>query len=120
MDMNLPKAISLCSDEGHHAGFMLMAFDESQRQGQCVFMLSPASSEGIDSKMGIVISELKVLGEHQFKAKRVGEGFEILVLPEGFPQITFKLDNKFAGDVVTEFDGSVECIGTCEAAKKNA
>ncbi len=92
-----------------------MAFDESQLQGQCVFMLSPVSSEGIDSKMGIVVSELKVSGEHHFKAKRFDEGFQILIFPEGFPQITFNLDNKFAGDVVTEFDGSVKCIGTCEA-----
>jgi len=47
-------------------------------------------------------------------------GIDIGVEPTDLPLITFKLNNDFSGDVFTEFDGKVQCIGSVEPAKKNA
>lgn len=120
MSIELPKALSLWSDKGDHAGFMLLACDSGSTQGNCFFMLSPASNEGIDSDLGIVVSELKVAGEHKFESHKNDDGFEIRVLPAGFPEVVFKLNNEFSGQVTTEFNDEIVCIGSSEPAKKSA
>ncbi|MFB2649889.1 hypothetical protein [Shewanella mangrovisoli] len=120
MSIELPKALSLWSDKGDHAGFMLLACDSGSTQGDCVFMLSPASTEGIDSDLGIVVSELKAAGEHKFESHKNDDGFEIRVLPAGFPEVVFKLNNEFSGQVITEFNEKIVCIGSSEPVKKSA
>jgi len=83
-------------------------------------MLSPVSAEGIDSEMGIVVSELKVAGEQQFHIKRNESGYELTVKPRELPEVVFKLNTGFEGDVFTEFNGPITTIGTANPAKQNA
>ncbi|OIO66918.1 MAG: hypothetical protein COW62_05530 [Zetaproteobacteria bacterium CG17_big_fil_post_rev_8_21_14_2_50_50_13] len=118
--IEIPKAIVLWSKEGRHAGFMLLSHEEGNEYGECVFMLSPVSAEGIDSEMGIVVSELKVAGEQQFHIKRNESGYELTVKPRELPEVVFKLNTGFEGDVFTEFNGPITTIGTANPAKQNA
>lgn len=106
-----PKALSLWSDEGDHAGFMLMAIPPGQGGGDCVFMLSPVSTEGIDSPLGMVVSELKALGEHPFEIEQNDTGFRLTVRPEGLPELVFTLDEEFSGPITTLYGEETKCIG---------
>ncbi len=116
----IPKAIVLWSTEGDHAGFMLLSHEPGEQNGNCVFMLSPVSKEGIDSDMGIVVSELKVAGEHRFTLAAFEAGIELTVHPESFPNLVFHLNANFVGEVVTEFNNEARCIGNAEPAKTKA
>ena len=120
MSLELPKALSLWSDKGDHAGFMLLACESGSTSGDCVFMLSPASTKGIESDLGIVVSELKAAGEHKFESNKNDDGLEIKLFPVGFPEVVFKLNNEFSGQVFTEFNDKITCIGSSEPAKKSA
>jgi len=120
MSIEIPKAMSLWSEQGHHAGLMLLASEPGAESGDCVFMLSPSSTEGIDSDLGIVVSELKSAGEHKFQACKTHDGFEIKVLPEDHPEIICKLDCQFSGQVITEFGDKYAAIGSIEPAQKSA
>ncbi len=115
--MDIPKAMNLFSDDGYHAGFMLLA-PKSHEEGDCVFMLTPVSKEGIDSNLGIVVSELKVAGEHNFICSKLNDGIELTVQPKELPAVSFVLDNDFNGKIFTEFDGNRTFIGTARPAKK--
>lgn len=115
--MNIPKAVNLFSEEGHHAGFMLLAAS-SEIGGDCVFMLSPVSKEGVDSQFGMIVSELKVGGEHEFVCTETESGVELTVQPQGLPQVSFVLNHEFEGEVFTEFDEKRTLIGTAQPAKK--
>lgn len=115
--MDIPKAITLFSEDGYHAGFMLLA-PKSQDAGDCVFMLTPISKEGINSKLGIVVSELKVAGEHKFLCSKSNSGIEITVKPKNLPEVNFIFNYEFLGEIFTEFDGKKTFIGTADAAKK--
>ena len=90
---------------------MLLAPDETGASGDCVFMLSPSSTAGIDSDMGIVVSELKVSGEHRFKATVLDGGIHLVVIPVALPEIELRLNSSFAGSVLTDFGGDTKCIG---------
>ncbi|MGE0083855.1 MAG: hypothetical protein AB7S75_05485 [Desulfococcaceae bacterium] len=114
----IPKALTLYSDNGDHAGFMLIAPKEGDESGDCVFMLTPVSVEGIDSNLGIVVSELKVAGEHKFSCLQTNQGYELTVHPKGLPVVTLLLNTEFSGEIYTEFDGTNKCIGTAKPAKK--
>jgi hypothetical protein len=116
----IPKAIVLWSTEGDHAGFMLVSHEPGAYEGNCVFMLSPVSKEGIDSEMGIVVSELKVDGEQNFTLNTNDTGIELIVSPESFPELVFKLNANFEGEVFTEFNNKIKSIGSAEPAKNKA
>ena len=118
--MEIPKAISLWSCEGDHAGFMLLAPDAGNVSGNCVFMLTPASCAGIESEMGIVVSELKETGEHCFRLASADTGRALTVFTDGFPDVLFHIDEKFSGDVFTEMDGVVKCVGSAGTIRANA
>lgn len=83
-------------------------------------MLSPSSIEGIDSNIGIVVSELKAMGEHRCDIESDDSGCVITVLPSGFPEVELQLDCEFRGRVFTELEGGIECIGFAEPADGNA
>lgn len=106
-----PKALTLWSDEGDQAGFMLMAIPPGQGGGDCVFMLSPVSTEGVDSQLGMVVSELKALGEHPFEIEQTDRGFLLTVRPEGLPELVFTLDEEFSGPITTVVNDASKCIG---------
>lgn len=116
----IPKAIVLWSTEGDHAGFMLVSYEAGNSHGNCVFMLSPASVEGIDSAMGIIVSELKVDGEQNFNVVSNSQGHTLSIRPQSFPEILFRLNSNFEGDVFTEFEGETKRVGSAVPAKKDA
>ena len=119
MNTIFPKAFALWSEQGDHAGFMLLSSESDMETGDCIFMLSPVSAKGVDSDLGIVVSELKVSGEHKFEVSSIDAGYKLIVFPDGFPQIVFNLNHEFSGEVFTEFDDTYKCIGTVEAANMN-
>ena len=110
----------LKSLEGDHAGFMLLSAAPGAESGDCVFMLAPISTKGIDSNLGVVVSELKVAGEHKFKIDTQVDGVVITVMPAGFPEVVFTLNRQFSGHIATDFGGQNVCIGSAEPAKKSA
>lgn len=120
MSLELPKVMALWSNEGDHTGFMLLAPKSGSEAGDCVFLLSPSSNEGIDSDLGMVVSELKVAGEHKFKIDTSNDGLRLSVTPTEYPEVIFRLNRQFSGQIVTEFGGRNVCIGSAKPAKKNA
>ena len=118
--MEFPKVISLTTPQGERAGMMLLAPRAESSSGECVFMLSSASSLAIDSPLGVVISELKVSGEHRFAADTIDSGISLVVFPNGLPQVQFRLDYGFSGQVFTEFDGAITCIGSAHPLPRSA
>jgi hypothetical protein len=117
--MDMPKVITLATPGGVRVGLMLLAPDE-ENSGGCVFMLLPVSSTVIESDMGIVISELKVAGEHRFIAKALDNGIDVLVVPTGLPQVQLQLNHEFKGSVFTDFGGTIKCIGSAELLPSSA
>ena len=112
--MELPKVISFSSMQGDHAGFMLLAPNVGGETGTCVFMLTPTSSVGIDSDMGVIISELKVAGEHQFKFMAVSGGFSLTVFPRELPEVELQLNNELNGGVISIMRGIKQRVGSAE------
>ena len=112
--MDVPKVISMSSTQGDRVGVMLLAPDETGTTGDCVFMLSPSNTACIDSDMGVVISELKVSGEHRFKATSLNGGINLVVSPVALPEIELRLNSDFTGSVLTDFGGATKCIGSAE------
>ena len=106
-----PKALSLWSEEGDQAGFMLMAIPPGQGGGDCVFTSSPISTEGDDSQLGVVVSQLKGLGEHPFEIEQNETGFLLTVRPEGLPELVFTLDEDFSGPITTVVNDATKCLG---------
>lgn len=116
----IPKAIVLWSTAGDHAGFMLVSHESGANRGNCVFMLSPVSKEGIDSEMGMVVSELKADGEQIFTLNANDASIELIVSSESFPDLVFKFNANFEGEVFTELNNEFKCIGTAGPAKSDA
>jgi hypothetical protein len=97
---------------------MLLEPNEDNKSGSCVFMLTPASVEGINSNLGIVVSELKVDGEQEFICSESDSGIELTVIPRELPVVRFVLNVDFHGMIYTEFNGAQKCIGKAKPAKK--
>ncbi|MEM7346681.1 MAG: hypothetical protein AAF485_20755 [Chloroflexota bacterium] len=115
----IPRAISLWSTEGHHAGFMLCSYEQGNTGGSCVFMLTPISIEGVNSDMGIIVSELKTDGEQIFIVTKADNDFELTVLSERLPELVIQFDSSFKGKIFTELDKKLKCVGTAEAVEQN-
>jgi hypothetical protein len=109
--MDIPKAFALLSVQGEPAGVMLMAPDDGGTSGDCMFMLSPASADGIESDMGKVVSALKVAGEHQFNITMLSDGVSLIVLFDGQPQVEFQLNQDFQGSVITKMGDTTKYAG---------
>ena len=118
--MDIPKVISLLSTQGDRAGVMLLAPDHTGARGDCVFMLSPSSIAGVDSDMGVVVSELKVSGEHRFQATVLDSAVTLVVLPVDLPKLELRLNDNFTGSVLTDFGGVTRCIGSAEPLPSSA
>ena len=115
-----PKAISLWSSEGDHAGFMLLSIrgqEAGEYVGECVFLLSPVSTDGLESQMGIVVSELKVAGEHPLSLKWRDGGLSIVVTPADLPAVNLRIVKNERHSVVTDSDGRSVVIGVAEEAR---
>ncbi|EGQ8146190.1 hypothetical protein GKA54_14395 [Vibrio parahaemolyticus] len=119
MDNELPKAMVLKTIYGRHLGFMLLA-PNSGESGECVFSLSASSAEVIDSNLGVVLSELKVSGEHKYVVETIKDGYLINIAPIGLPNVQVQLNHQFSGDIVTDIEGRVACIGTAELVEQSA
>lgn len=66
------NGFALETNEGTHVGFMLGSPSFKVNGGDCVFMLQPTTAEVIETPLGIIISELKVAGEHPWKKESGG------------------------------------------------
>lgn len=119
MDYELPKAMVLKTIDGGHVGFMLLA-PNSGESGECVFSLSASSAEVIDSNLGVVLSELKVSGEHKYVVETIKDGYLINIAPIGLPNVQVQLNHQFSGDIVTDIEGRVASIGTAELVEQSA
>jgi len=115
--MSLPKSLNLWSAPGDHAGIMLVAINDGSTSGDCVFMLSPVSAECIQSPRGIVVSELKAVGESQIEVAQSDQGCTAIVRPVGLPEVTIQLNEDFEGEVWTTFDDEQSCLGTASPVK---
>jgi hypothetical protein len=65
--MEFTNGFVLESKAGVLAGFVLASPNFKGDGGNCIFMLHPASVSVIETPLGIVISELKVSGEHAWR-----------------------------------------------------
>jgi hypothetical protein len=67
--MEYTNGYALLTTEGDHVGFILGSPSFKPESGECVFMLFPQKAEAVDTPLGIIVSELKVAGEHAWKKK---------------------------------------------------
>lgn len=87
--LNFTAGFALETPTGVHVGFTLGAPSFKVAGGDCVFMLAPLLVEGIETPLGKLVSELKVLGEHQWENKdnsivvRNSSGPVLKILPSG-------------------------------------
>ena len=65
--MEYTKGFALQTPSGAHVGFVLGAPNFKEEIGDCVFMFLPEEADLVDSPLGILISGLKVAGEHQWE-----------------------------------------------------
>ena len=65
--MEYTHGFALETTTGLHVGFALGSPSFKGESGDCVFMLMPMSAEGIETPLGLLVSELKVSGEHQWE-----------------------------------------------------
>lgn len=84
--MEYTKGFALQTMNGAHVGFVLGAPSFKEDIGDCVFMLLPEEADLVDSPLGILISELKVTGEHQWEKR--GANIRILLKKESVLEIT--------------------------------
>ena len=117
MNIQPPNALTLNSDQDILTGFILLSFENELLSGDCVFMLLPATDKVVESDLSIVISELKVSGEHRFELAEKGDGYKLTVIPNGFPELRIDLDREFRGQVYTEISNAIKYIGKAEPAK---
>jgi hypothetical protein len=67
--MELTGGFALQTTNGKHIGFVLGAPSFQAECGDCVFILVPATAEGLDTPLGRAISELKLAGEHRWQKR---------------------------------------------------
>uniref|UniRef100_UPI004048656A hypothetical protein n=1 Tax=Shewanella baltica TaxID=62322 RepID=UPI004048656A len=84
--MEYTKGFALQTPSGTHVGFVLGAPSFKEQIGDCVFMLLPEEADLVDSPLGILISELKVTGEHQWEKN--GANIRIFLNTENVLEIT--------------------------------
>jgi hypothetical protein len=103
-------------------GFMLTHLNptaqDGEYQGECVFMLLPKTSDLIDTKLGILISELKVAGEHTCRMHVTTNGTEFLVSPRKLPELMLVINKHGKGTLSIRENGVTNQIGLVEFAKK--
>ena len=119
---SVEKAIVLQNKEGKHMGFMLAhlkpAAKEGDYQGECVFMLLPTSADLIETDLGILISELKVAGEHRCRMSVVTNETKFVVTPQRLPELTLVIASNGKGTLSKREHGALSQIGLVEFAKK--
>jgi len=116
----LPGTFALWSEHNDHAGFVLFGPDGEAKKGDCVFMLSPISIEGIKSNLGLIVSELREAGEHPYKIEIHDSGMKVTISPEALPEVVISIGNDLSGTVVTEFEGKATYVGASIPVEKNA
>jgi len=98
--MEYTKGFALQTPNSAHVGLVLAAPNFKESVGDCVFMLLPEEADLVDSPLGILISELKVTGEHQWK--KHGANIRIFLNGDNALEIT---------DQALVLDGSGRVIG---------
>jgi len=116
------KAIALQNKEARHMGFMLTHLNPTgtngEFAGECVFTLLPTSSDLIETELGILISELKVAGEHPCRMRTVTNHTEIIVTPKKLPELILHIAPTGKGTLSKKQNGVVSRIGLVEFARK--
>jgi hypothetical protein len=115
-------AIVLQNKDGKHMGFMLTHLrptaKEGDYHGECVFTLLPTSSDLIETDLGILISELKVAGEHSCRMVVGTNKTEFVVASKKLPKLTLVIASNGKGTLSKTEHGVVSQIGLVEFAKK--
>lgn len=118
-----PNMIVIKNTNDQPVGFMLTNMrpttDSSILEGECAFVLLPKDAKLVDSELGIIISELKVAGEHACRMKISNGGIETWVTPKTLPSLSLTLDSEGKGTISTTEQGATRKIGNTEAGKGN-
>ena len=116
------KAIVLQNMQAKHMGFMLTHLKPSGADevfsGDCVFILLPSSSDLMETELGILISELKVAGEHPCSMSITNNHTEIVVRPKKLPELILSITPAGKGTLSKKENGVVSQIGLVEFAIK--
>jgi len=116
------KAIALQNMQAEHMGFMLTHLNPTGTNGEfsgdCVFMLLPFSSDLSETELGILISELKVAGEHPCSMRTITNQTEIVVTPKKLPELILVITPTGKGTLSKKENGVVSQIGLVEFAEK--
>jgi hypothetical protein len=116
------KAIVLQNKDGKHMGFMLTHLRPTEKegdyQGECVFTLLPTNSDLIETDLGILISELKVAGEHSCHMTVGTNRTDLVVTPKKLPELTLVIASNGKGSLSKKERGVVSQIGLVEFTKK--
>jgi hypothetical protein len=116
------KAIALQNMQAKHMGLMLTHLNPTETNGvlsgDCVFMLLPSSTDLIETELGILISELKVAGEHPCSMRTITNHTEIVVTPKKLPELVLVITPTGKGTLSKKENGVVYQIGLVEFAKK--
>lgn len=117
------KAIVLQNMEAKHMGFMLTHLKPTAKhgeyQGECVFMLLPRDPELIETKLGVLISELKVAGEHACRMSVITNETRVVVSPRSLPELVLVIRKDGKGTLSKREHGVDTQIGLAEFAKKD-
>lgn len=89
--------------------------DGDSYAGECVFMMMPQNGALVESDLGVVISELKVAGEHSCRVTLAGDRFEVVVTPRSLPRIRVVRDTAGENAIMTSIDGVDRVIGAVGA-----
>jgi hypothetical protein len=116
------KAIVLQNGDAKLMGFMLVHWNPTATKGEytgdCVFMLLPTDSDLIETELGILISELKVAGEHPCSMRTVINHTQIVVTPKKLPQLILDIAPTGKGTLSMKERGEASRIGLVEFTKK--
>ena len=110
----LPQAIALLTLNHERVGFVLLAVeshDEQSYTGDCVFSMMPENADVIESALGVIISELKIAGEHSCRILVIGKRLELTVTPRGLPQVRMILDPDDQNAIFTLWEGKEQQVG---------
>src|SRR5436309_321435 len=108
---SVQKAIVLQNKEAKHMGFMLTHLTPTGTNGllvgDCVFMLLPSNTDLIETELGILISELKVAGEHPCTMRTLTNHTEIIVTPKKLPELILAIEQSGKGTLSKKEKGVI-------------
>lgn len=116
------RAIVMQTEDQEPVGFMLThlepAIDDGEYEGECVFMLLPKRADLLDSEVAIIISELKVRGEHACRMRITTNQTVYQVTPQDLPPLSLVLESEGRGSMSVVEGAEMRKVGIVEFANK--